>query len=250
MRVLSIDWDYFVDMTNKEAINYLPDAGRQFGDEIQNLIWVNCYADSRKKLLDIDIRHDEYAYMKQIIDGLDESTMVYYANTHEVLYTLLKRDGYLDRDKDIEIVNVDYHHDIFNHTGELNCGNWVNFIAKEGNLIEYTWVRQDLSVDDDEGLAEFSYDNDIFMYSSLKPFVNDVFDAVFICRSDAWSPPHLDKYYAELVEFLTQHIGYTLDDISDRLYVPRYTDGFRENVEQMMSLTSDLMKTMEKKVRT
>lgn len=39
------------------------------------------------------------------------------------------------------------------------------------------------------------------LYSIREIDVSD-FDYVFLCRSDAWVPPHLDCYFDELSEFI------------------------------------------------
>ncbi len=57
---------------------------------------------------------------------------------------------------------------------------------------------------------------------------NKKFDLIFLCRSDNWFPPHLDKYFVKLALIMKEHFQNI--DIHDNVIIPRniekYSDTF------------------------
>ena len=45
IKVLSIDWDYFVDVTAEQRVLIFPDGHEHFGVNIYNTVWMNKYAE-------------------------------------------------------------------------------------------------------------------------------------------------------------------------------------------------------------
>ena len=127
----------------------------------------------------------------------------------------------------IEVDNVDFHHDRFDNGSNLNCGNWVLWLDDLVDL-KYRWVSRKDSERGEE-LCEIGISD-----------LREDYDYIFLCKSDVWSPPHLDKKFNELQRLLVS------------LGVPTY----RENGINYSRYNSEfraLIKTMgdlEQKVRT
>jgi hypothetical protein len=86
----------------------------------------------------------------------------------------------------------------------MDCGNWVKFLLDKYPDTRLKWITRELSTycygfsNDDIKKMNIEYD-----FSSIE---NQTFDAIFLCRSDTWLPPHLDKYFDELAnEHLVNH---------------------------------------------
>ena len=59
------------------------------------------------------------------------------------------------------------------------------------------------------GLGHIETKNTIdkLISTSLKNIKDMQFDAIFLCRSDTWTPPHLDGYFTELCTCMLDHFG-------------------------------------------
>ena len=137
---------------------------------------------------------DLYNRLKGFIHKFKHS--ISFAESHKEIYPHLEAILENDPNDTLEIVNVDFHHDMYHYGGDtLNCGNWARLITeKYPERVKYVWVgREDSETELITG--------DIVEMSplTLKEVLEGDFDYLFVCRSDAWSPPHLDEHFKELI---------------------------------------------------
>lgn len=194
--ILSIDFDYFVDADNITRTMNFPDGHEGFSDSLCSFIWSNYYPQLNK----IGIKNREYEnlinYAKRT-KAVKEGKVVSF-ESHKEIYNLVEQNNVGDN---CHIFNIDYHHDMYfishNNTA-VDCGNWGRVLKEKYPNFKLSWIACDDSekelitgdfVDCDEVLTLDE------MLESLSP--EDV-DVVFMCRSDMWTPPHLDKYYKNL----------------------------------------------------
>lgn len=205
-RILSIDWDYFINATAVQRVLLFPDGGNEnISYTLQDFIWNSHYSSpASAELRNIGILAIEYNTIHNILRKfIDKYLYSNVANPHrEVLVTVSHRwiyDFIIKRTKkneEFEVYNVDFHHDMYNlktKDQEVNCGNWVNCLFEKRHRMNYYWVAREDSerkVLGGEPVECKSID--------LKDLENLDFDYVFICRSDCWSPPHLDTYFETL----------------------------------------------------
>lgn len=208
MRVLSIDFDYFQKVT-KEQLAFYPD-GIDHDTELSEIIWGARYATNGENIRKVGIMEDELDKLESLLLETNKDSPVMVANSHIHIYDFIhdhQRDG-----EQIKLINIDMHHDFINDNPELDCGNWVSHLAKEqmdaGNKIAFNWIANPISLD----VYGFETDNILgqLVLPSLDSIKGKKFDAVFLCRSDTWTPPHLDKYFAEVCGIIKDHF----DDIS------------------------------------
>ena len=134
----------------------------------------------------------------------------------------------------VEIVNVDFHHDCYHFSSSVankhdapnktvNCGNWVWHLANTIPLTKYTWVnygyinedREEFdkmkdfySTSEEETEFEESQEGKRIIEMSEAIDLTDIEasgfipNRVFISRSDAWTPPHLDSEFISFVEYM------------------------------------------------
>lgn len=95
--------------------------------------------------------------------------------------------NYISKDEDINLWNIDHHHDCgYRNSADkpLNCGNWV---CKIPNLKNYTWINNPTSKSDDPKSET------ILINSSFKLIHYNLFnlpkpDKLILCLSEPWVP--------------------------------------------------------------
>lgn len=202
IRILTIDWDYFFDITSSERVALFPDGGTEdLPEAIQLLIWALHYA-SHQELFDVGYKSDEFL---QVSEFLKSSQFKYKSAgiSHKGVYSLVNNVRFIECVDLFDIVNIDFHHDYYNcnTNKEVNCGNWVNALfdstsphnhLKKGS--SYRWVSRE----DSDRCSELEK-QEWFSYITLEEALKEEYDGIYICRSDVWSPPHLDETFRELV---------------------------------------------------
>lgn len=209
MNVLSIDFDYFQNVT-KDVLYAYPD-GVDNNTELSEFVWGGIYGGiNADKIKKVTIRKDEINLMKQIFSNQKKQMPVMITNSHKHIYDFIHQ--YADTNEPLRLINIDMHHDMFNDNAEreipvLDCGNWVTFIVNEYKT-DFTWIANPVS-SEIFGLDKIDTEENIdrMIPLSVNCIKNMQFDAIFMCRSDTWTPPHLDRYFSELCGCLLKKFG-------------------------------------------
>lgn len=202
-KILSIDWDYFINATATQRSMLFPDGGNEsLTYELQDFIWNRHY--TNPELEDIGILKKEYELINKMLrkfvdkclhnKKVDSPAEVLCTVSHRWIYDFITLRT--NRDEEFEVYNVDFHHDMYCYKTEgqeVNCGNWVNCLLERRPNMQYHWVKREDS--DDEVIGGYKVDCPINTLEDIKDLD---FDYVFLCRSDCWSPPHLDNYFETL----------------------------------------------------
>lgn len=202
-RILSIDWDYFINATAIQRGMLFPDGGNEnISYALQDFIWDSRYSGS-PELKDIGILQDDYFTAHHILYQFMRRCTLNMANSYrEMLVTVSHKwiyDFIMQRTKgkeQFEVYNVDFHHDMYNLQSsdeEVNCGNWVNRLLEKRPNMKYFWIKREDSETEVLGGKKVPC-----KFKKLKDIEDLPFDYVFICRSDCWSPPHLDNHFERL----------------------------------------------------
>lgn len=134
------------------------------------------------------------------------------------------------------LINIDAHHDIFGDLNmPLNCGNWVTHLHNhwpDTNLIQVypKWKTnyETLECPWIEEKQEPHTPINITTWDKWLPVPNLTIREIFICRSGAWVPPHMDDDFIKMVFSLsglslrTPTVIGSLLDRSD--HVPSYEE--------------------------
>lgn len=193
-KILSIDWDYFINCDNDKRYYLFPDAGREYNPELMEIIWSKYYhmGKSKEEILDIDIDIENYDKLSKWMDNTNlKNTKFYSSLTHYSIFKMVEIEK-LDL---LEIINIDFHHDFYSHSKEKDCGNWLYYF-KENLFIKEkpTWIRRENS--DIENVEEYlNIKVDDFSFLENENYIPDY---IFFCKSLPWSPPHLDDYFYDL----------------------------------------------------
>lgn len=193
MRILSIDFDYFVKADIDIRNCYFPDGSDNLSERMNEYLWSRCY-EFYDKLKDIGLIRD-YDRMCDFLRTL-RGGKVLFADSHKDIQHFFKE---IKPDEDLEVINIDFHHDMYVTGGnELDCGNWLRFLVDLKPDAKITWVRrEDSDVESLSGSFPYYHTTDISE-------VQGEFDLIFICFSSPWTPPHL---YADFLIMCSSMVG-------------------------------------------
>ena len=200
LNVLSIDYDYFMKLKDDDisVISEFPDGTEAFIG-LSDYIWSSRLANrkSAEAINTVTCNTDELFNVWKFVMKQRKTVPVLITNSHVHIYEFIK--SHLNGRNSIRVANLDFHHDAYDKTSELNCGNWVNFLDREFNL-EYDWITSDCGWEAAGEKPEIL--NGRPRFRNIAEFIkaNPKFkpDIIFICRSDVWVPPHLDSEFVNL----------------------------------------------------
>ena len=242
INILSIDWDYFVCPKKEKDIAEFPD-GHDFGLDLSTFIWVNYYNEklirhSSFKVKDIKINKKEMDFIQDYLQqARPYRTMV--VNSHQHIYDFITDN--VDTNTEINLVNIDFHHDLYRQGKELDCGNWLKYIMRKyPKTSQYIWIHRDIS-----DMKNMMYKKRIKMeedlYSLDKIMDKDNVDFIFVCKSYIWSPPHLDKYFNQCFKPIMDKCIIQMKE--DKIFTDRYkmvkkylNDPLRRDMDQLYEM--------------
>jgi hypothetical protein len=204
---LNIDWDFFFEQEEKHPNHDWGHAESPF--YYSGMMWAvrfsGAYAvgEDLQKTYTADRRwRTLWTYLKRRGFNLDNATVIFADSNLGAWYVF-------DMFRVSHIYNFDNHHDVFYRGGaseNIDCGNWLGQTMREQPKLGATIVYPDR-----ERLEwEFEFENpranrwvksgrlDATTYDELEKGRRDV-DAIFICRSGAWTPPWDDEKFMQLV---------------------------------------------------
>ena len=193
MRILSIDFDYFIDTDMETRLMYFPDGNDNLSEQLNKFIWDNCYR-CKEDLRNIGVIKD-FDTMCSFLRTLTPRRVLV-ADSHREIEKFFSE---VKPDEELELINVDFHHDMFVTGGNnLDCGNWLRFLVDLKPDAKITWVQREDS-DTDSFFGEFPYHHTTDISE-----IQGEFDLVFICFSSPWTPPHLYEKFLEMVSCINQ----------------------------------------------
>lgn len=214
MNVLSIDFDFFPNVS-KEQLNMYPD-GIDLPPKLSDLVWSSKYELYGEKLETIEINKHLINRLLHIFFKQERHIPVMVANSHVNAYDFIQD---VRNKRYVELVNVDFHHDYISNNKILDCGNWISFLEKDGCLSKLKWICRPLSLEMYGFSKEELIEKIACINYNFKSIAAIKFDAIFICRSDPWFPPHLDvefETFLNVVRFLFKNL-----QIEPRVREPR-----------------------------
>lgn len=206
MRVLSIDWDYFVeedpmlDWGHRENNLFLEpiwDTRRTKTVRDEKTGKLSLVPEDLTKL--VPFRGDE-AFLR-VVAFRCENYQIATAESHATILQLLENEI------NIEIINVDAHHDI--HYGkmpkdrsEVDCGNWGSYLMQQDRIRSWrqcypAWrTKRDRQ---EKFPKKFAVQNCRVSVEYGEPRISwRKIDLVFLCRSGCWTPPEYDLRFNKL----------------------------------------------------
>lgn len=206
LTVLSIDFDFFQVVDKHTILNYYPD-GVDLPTELTEFIWGSHYnsprAEEREKLLRVNIdRQLLIDLINIVVNNSYSGTKLMAANSHKHIYNFISDELSSNNYDSVRIYNVDMHPDYKNSNTKLDCGNWLGKAVKDFKNCKATWIHNPISL---ELMAEENYKG-LERRKTFKCLEKVSPDLVYICRSDTWTPPHLDNHFNDLLYTLAEYI--------------------------------------------
>lgn len=218
---LSIDWDYFIKATAQERDNLFPSCCDEREDpKIQLLEWMHCYTISKKLKEISSIQQTSY-----IMNLRGKNTKAYIASSHSKIYDLIIKTT--KPEEEFNVYNVDFHHDMYHYASsseEVNCGNWARYLKEHTRPnMNYFWCPREDS--DKRVIGDVKVEAQEMKFEDIINAANNV-DYVFICRSDLWTPPHLDlifEWQVQVIIYSQVTEVYFLEKVRPRVHVSNGT---------------------------
>jgi hypothetical protein len=276
LKVLSVDWDYFVNAEMDPRVKYFPDGGSEdIPTDIQDFIWTMRYTQYKDELLSIKSDRSQLFLFNKILNNsspahLNDISNLLICDSHKNIYDfiisttrnieIMMGAGF---DFNLEIINIDFHHDLYNikdidgnRISQINCGNWVwqlfKYFLSDSSIIKYKWIRRKTSDMKEYNIAcDYFKDNSCIDISDDVGITDDVLnfnpDIIFICRSREWSPPHLDKSFIRQTKRLCDQNKFWNTMIEKDIFEDRWRSISRElNYNNDIKQFELLMKTYNK----
>lgn len=208
LKVLSIDMDFFQEVDYNTLIECYPD-GHDYPAKLSTIVWASHYSNpsERRRLKNVSCPEEQLSKLKSTLSKQKSRTPILIAPSHKDIYDFIEYRMKRKGAEFLEIVNIDMHHDMFFEDGEcedlinLHCGNWAHYIMKE-HPTRFTWISNPVS----KQAMDYSTVTDLrdvnIVEGDLSVIAKEKFDAIFLCRSDAWYPPHLDYKFVELFKLM------------------------------------------------
>lgn len=193
MNVLSIDFDYFIDISAEIRNTCFPYAEDTSDEEEVNRRWEQSYRDY-PALREIGLIND----YGRIQDGLrlimeEHAPEVLIRESHRELYDAIRERG----NRLGRLVNVDFHHDWYcmYGGGEITCANWLRKLEEVFPPIQdMVWVkRADSETECLAGRFPYRMTEDIRAVTEKADY-----HLVYLCYSPEWTPPHLRVFFERL----------------------------------------------------
>lgn len=201
MNILSIDFDFFQKIP-KEALSAYPD-GIDLPTDVSNIIWASHMTLDKKRLDTVVFDTEKFEFIKQLLKKQKPHTKIMIASSHKTAYAFILETLYKTKNENTALTNIDLHHDLGNNNPNVDCGNWIKHLLKEGRIKGFQWVLQPES----QKVYDLSDDELKQMHATtnINIIKDTMFDAIFICRSNPWLHPKFDTQFDELFRLCSQH---------------------------------------------
>lgn len=192
-RILSIDFDYFLD-TDLDTRNLkFPDGEDGMTDDKLVELW-NYFYNKYPEIADIGVIKPFFNFCEDL--SKLKRGAVYFAESHREIARFFP---VIESEEHLEVVNIDFHHDNYAGGSQLDCSNWVRHLKEFKPNAHIKWIRRE----DSETASLFGD----FPYEHTEDLTIDgEFDYIFICFSPEWTPPHLRIYYKALLTYVSHLI--------------------------------------------
>lgn len=201
LNILSIDFDFFQIVNKDTLLTCYPD-GHDLSTELSKIVWTDYYVNpkTKDKLNAVKANHKLIGNLQKKLKQTNKAANVLVANSHVNIYDFIMSLMEKHDKSKINIIHIDMHHDMFNNTQELDCGNWLNYIKDQYDT-NVKWITNKTSLDI-YGLDKKEFHMIEFNFNNINL---DNIDAIFLCRSDIWLPPHLDYAFDKFLKFLCNY---------------------------------------------
>lgn len=153
------------------------------------------------KLLTADLNHYKKLtnWLIKIIKKIPSNNIIIIEDHGQIV-------KYLKSMSEINIYNIDHHHDLGyddNKEKKLNCGNW-GLILKDLNLLNnFYWIKNENSLDIPPENKKFDFQS--FNLSDYDLDLLPIPDKLVLCLSEPWMPPIFRPLFFTWLDILNNY---------------------------------------------
>ncbi len=199
-RVLSIDFDYFIDTDLDTRTTKFPDGVDEKNEEDLLKDWEYFY-NQYPEIKDIGVIKD-LDLVNELL-GLMSKGKVYIAMSHKDIEKVFDFDDEFNKGESFDIAHIDSHHDMYlgSNPSTLDCSNWLRLVMEKYPHSTVKWIRREDS-ETSSLLGEYPYES----YTDLE--LSRDYDYIFLCFSPEWTPPHLGDSF-DLMCSRVKHLNHS-----------------------------------------
>lgn len=204
--ILTIDFDFFQLASADIFVSAFPHAF-DLEPDMSASVWGRQLALHAGKLEEVSLYTEKLDQLKGILLSQPPDTPVLTAQSHLRAYSfildLLDGQDLTDRGQ-VTIYNIDMHHDIYNESSDLNCGNWLGRLRQDALAgMDVVWIANPASRD----LQAASVISADLIMDDLSVLMDRRFSGIFLCRSDSWLHPKFDADFSGLLDLVRDHFS-------------------------------------------
>lgn len=123
---------------------------------------------------------------------------------------------FLKNENNLEIVNIDHHHDLGYDEDDTyekyTCANWAYYLFKKGKINNYTWLNNNNSDIIPPPRNEHCFSKECFCDITETSYINKFGrpDKIFICLSPEWVPEQYHGLFYLMLDLINKQNDYTL----------------------------------------
>lgn len=132
---------------------------------------------------------------------------VYFISEHQKIVPIIKDD------KDIDLINIDHHHDIGYDGTTINtkiliphCGNWVKYLTDLNKIKSYFWIHDNKSLAPQNNLNK-GYLTESMNIRTCNLYSLGEIDKLIICNSPQWIPPNIQALFVTWIGIAEEYYG-------------------------------------------
>ena len=197
--LLSIDWDYFIDMPDSSVASYTESKKTIIDLWYKRYIKLSSDGKNIRKLFRLSSNASCFWEKTDKIFHINQHTPCFVSDSHALSYEIAKKSGCQN------VYLFDAHSDL-GYGGpaslnfEVNCANWLGKLLKDNLIIESNIIYSSFTKEKPEyfNFMNWRYPIHYWKPDDLEPVID--ISAVHICRSGAWTPPWLDESFLHFTE--------------------------------------------------
>lgn len=184
--LLSIDWDFFFPIPEYDPHMLYDWAHREDKEMFYGIVWLIRAAGFFSQGYELPVTSgEEKDFWSRF--KLRHNAALYYAESHSLILHQLVSAGVT------RVLSFDAHHDAgysgqFKETDQVGCYNWAAHLASRGVEVKVIHPAWKYYAFDCEETSQVEVER---MIDNGSPITEEI-DAVFVCRSGAWTPGWLD----------------------------------------------------------
>lgn len=192
--LLSVDWDFFFPIPEHDP-HMLYDWGHSEGHDLHyGIIWTIRAADLLRVNDKLPGTSGEEKSFWNCFKFNEQATLFYSESHKDILHPLI-------RPYTKNILNFDAHHDAgYDHPigkpSAVRCDNWAEFLVRKGSNIRVIYPAWKPHAFDCEPTSQVEIERVVDDGGNCEQQV----DAIFVCRSGAWTPSWLDDDFDDFIK--------------------------------------------------